>query len=582
MEAANGNGSVFRLEPDGDNFLVLHAFSGTDGDDPYAGVILGGGFLFGTASAGGNDGRGRRLQGGHERKQFRGDPPLRRRQRRQQSPSATSCRDRTRSSTALRAITAPTGSGPSSASIREGRTLRSSIRSARSLPTARIPTEASSSHPTESSTGRPTELTTEPAPGRSSGSILTGPTSRLFTSSRADQRRPGSGCFSWWRCPTASCTAQRPSTACAGSGTVYKLRRDGTDYDVVHAFSGAEGGNPRASLIRIVGGLLYGTATTGGTGGGTVYRMTVAGQLVDSAHDFIDGSGDAPHGAVLQGLDGALYGTASSGGANNIGAIWRLTTPSVLSITPDSGPAAGGTDVTITGTGFANQATVSLSGSMTTSVQIEDPNTITATTPNLAPGQLHDLAVVNTDASIGFLERARLADFLDVPRGDIFHDFVEAIVARRDHGRLRRRQLLPRASVTRAQMAVFLLKAKHGVGLCAPACTGPSSPTCRARRCSPTGSSSSRGGHHRRLRRRQLLSRRRGHARPDGRLPAEGRARCRPTPRRPAAGSSRTCPARPSSPTGSSSSSPRTSRRAAAAATIARASPTRAARWRYS
>ena len=264
------------------------------------------------------------------------------------------------------------------------------------------------------------------------------------------------------------------TTALGGSGsngTVYKLRRDGTDYDVVHAFSGTEGDLPRSALVRIVGGLLYGTAEQGGTGGGTVYRMTAAGQLVDSAHDFTDASGDAPHGAVLQGLDGALYGTASSGGANNVGAIWRLTTPSVLSITPDSGPATGGTAVTISGAGFANQATVSLSGSMVTSVDVEDSSTITGTTPNLAPGQLHDLAVVNTDASIGFLERAWLADFLDVPEVDNFHDFVEAIVRAGITAGCGGGNYCRNAPVTRAQMAVFLLKAKHGQFYLPPDCT---------------------------------------------------------------------------------------------------------------
>src|SRR5262245_57657934 len=52
---AHGDGSVFKLEPDGDNFLVLHSFDGTDGQNPYGGVILGGGFLFGTTAEGGNN-----------------------------------------------------------------------------------------------------------------------------------------------------------------------------------------------------------------------------------------------------------------------------------------------------------------------------------------------------------------------------------------------------------------------------------------------------------------------------------------------------------------------------------------------
>src|SRR5262249_11776769 len=107
------------------------------------------------------------------------------------------------------------------------------------------------------------------------------------------------------------------------SGTVFRMRRDGTDYSVVHAFSNADGTHPRSPLTLTIGGLLYGTATDGGSGGGTVYRMTKLGQLVHSAHDFVNASGDTPRGGVIQGLDGALYGTASSGGAHNVGAIWQ-------------------------------------------------------------------------------------------------------------------------------------------------------------------------------------------------------------------------------------------------------------------
>jgi uncharacterized repeat protein (TIGR03803 family) len=199
--------------------------------------------------------------------------------------------------------------------------------------------------------------------------------------------------------------------------------------------------------------------------------MTLLGQLVDSAHDFTSASGDAPYGGVIQGIDGALYGTASSGGANNVGVIWKLTTPSVLSITPDSGPAAGGTDVTVTGSGFQNQATVALSGSMATNVDRVDASTITATTPNLAPGLLHDLAVVNPDDTIGFLERAWLADFLDVPQSDSFHDFVEAIVRAGITAGCGGGNYCRNNPVTRAQMAVFILKAKHGQFYLPPDCT---------------------------------------------------------------------------------------------------------------
>ncbi len=109
---------------------------------------------------------------------------------------------------------------------------------------------------------------------------------------------------------------------------------------------------------------------------------------------------------------------------------------------------------------------------MATSVDVVDPTMITATTPNLAPGLLHDLSVVNTDTSIGFLERAWLADFLDVPEADTFHDYVEAIVRAGITAGCGGGNYCRNASVTRAQMAVFLLKAKHGQFYLPPDCSG--------------------------------------------------------------------------------------------------------------
>ena len=58
-------------------------------------------------------------------------------------------------------------------------------------------------------------------------------------------------------------------------------------------------------------------------------------------------------------------------------------------------------------------------------------------------------------------------------RSSNFAPWIEALAAAGHHGRLRRRQLLPRATPSRRQqMAVFLLKAKHGSSYVPPACSG--------------------------------------------------------------------------------------------------------------
>lgn len=466
---AHSNGSVFKLEPDGDNFLVLHSFDLTDGDDLYAGPILGAGFLFGAASDGGNDSSGvlykvdtnganfaviHHFDGGND-----GANPF---GRLAQGPD-----------TILYGVArneGPNGFGTVFSVDPGGQTFTV-------LHTfGSVATDGANPY----------------------GGLLLASDGKLYGTTEKGHNGSGFGTvfrvdtdggnFETLHVVTGGAGGQTPMAplmetpdgflygttifgGSAGQGAVFKVRRDGTEFQIVHSFSNVEGSDPRSSLVRIEGGLLYGTGSGGGTGAGTVYRMTLAGQLVASAHDFTAASGSGPYGAVLQGIDGALYGTTSSGGANSVGTVWKLTTPSVVSILPDSGPAAGGTAVIIIGTGFANQATVSFSGSMATEVDFNSSTVIEATTPNLAPGLLHDLAVVNTDASIGFLERAWLADFLDVPEADTFHDFVEAIVRAGITAGCGGGNYCRNASVTRAQMAVFLLKAKHGQFYLPPDCT---------------------------------------------------------------------------------------------------------------
>ena len=76
--------------------------------------------------------------------------------------------------------------------------------------------------------------------------------------------------------------------------------------------------------------------------------------------------------------------------------------PTVTGISPSSGPATGGTAVTITGTGFSSGATVRLGGTTATGVTVVSSTSITATTPAHAAGVV-DVTVTNTDNQSGTL-----------------------------------------------------------------------------------------------------------------------------------------------------------------------------------
>jgi len=85
--------------------------------------------------------------------------------------------------------------------------------------------------------------------------------------------------------------------------------------------------------------------------------------------------------------EGAQQQTPASG-AN------AATAPTVTGINPTSGPAAGGTPVTITGTGFTGPTAVKFGANAGTNVQVTNDTEVKATSPAGAAGQQVDVTVV--------------------------------------------------------------------------------------------------------------------------------------------------------------------------------------------
>lgn len=71
---------------------------------------------------------------------------------------------------------------------------------------------------------------------------------------------------------------------------------------------------------------------------------------------------------------------------------------SVISVSPNSGPAAGGTSITITGSNFVATPTVKVGGTSATGVGFTNSTTVTATTPAHAAGS-GDVLVTNPDTT---------------------------------------------------------------------------------------------------------------------------------------------------------------------------------------
>jgi hypothetical protein len=155
-------------------------------------------------------------------------------------------------------------------------------------------------------------------------------------------------------------------------------------------------------------------------------------------------------------------------------------TPSlhVAAIAPSSGPAAGGTAVAVAGTGFLPGASLTIGGVMAEDVVVVGETEIDASTPVLEPGSLNVVSVGNAASRRGrpltnaTLPAGFLADFLDVAQENIFHDSVESVFRSGITAGCGAGNYCCSLPVTRAQMAVLLLKAKYSSGHIPAPCQG--------------------------------------------------------------------------------------------------------------
>ena len=87
-----------------------------------------------------------------------------------------------------------------------------------------------------------------------------------------------------------------------GDGTVFAVSTDGTTFRTVHSFSGGDGADPSCTLVEGLDGNLYGTTISGGTNDdGVVFMVSRDGQTFKTLHSFDGSDGLYPGGWIAPG-----------------------------------------------------------------------------------------------------------------------------------------------------------------------------------------------------------------------------------------------------------------------------------------
>jgi uncharacterized repeat protein (TIGR03803 family) len=273
-----GKGVLFKIDTNGTGFAILHTFTnGSDGSNPYGGLLVSGNILFGTAYFGGSNGFGTVFKLDVDGNNF----------------------------TTLHHFTYydSDGANPASALVLSGNMLYGTAHGGGDWGYGTV------FKLNTNGTGFVTILSCryfDVGAYPFAGLVLSGNTVYGATSS-------GGG---------------------LGYGTVFKVNTDSSGYVGLHAFMGGiEGSTPQGLVLS--GTTLYGTTLWGGDGSpGTVFQVDTEGANFATVHSFAAGdyntqgystnSDGANPNAGLTLSGNTLYGTASAGGLNSWGTVFEL------------------------------------------------------------------------------------------------------------------------------------------------------------------------------------------------------------------------------------------------------------------
>lgn len=159
------------------------------------------------------------------------------------------------------------------------------------------------------------------------------------------------------------------------------------DQPTITAVAPATVGTSGGANVQVTGTNFRTTGTTLTVGGTAFTGVTVNSptELVATAPAKAEGTYN-----VVVTVDGLSYAKA------NALTYAPVASPTITTVAPNAGPVAGGTVITLTGTGFKSGLTVTVGGTAATGVTFIDSTTVQATTPAKAAA-VYNVVLTNTD-----------------------------------------------------------------------------------------------------------------------------------------------------------------------------------------
>ncbi len=110
-----------------------------------------------------------------------------------------------------------------------------------------------------------------------------------------------------------------------GSGMVYSIDSDGSDFHLLKQFSPRALPSPSAGFIKGNDGKLYGNFQNGGRdNGGHIIRIEPDGSGLTMLYEYKQSTGSWPSGNLMQAKNGELYGMTHFGGAHSGGTVFKI------------------------------------------------------------------------------------------------------------------------------------------------------------------------------------------------------------------------------------------------------------------